>query len=70
MLWFRPELHRSIDCTPPRRTRRGQMRRSQPSLLLRAIATVLLTLTLLGGGLANAAAADAAALAVWPEFMD
>ncbi len=46
------------------------MRGKQPSLLRRAMATVLLTLTLLGGGVANAAAADAAALAVWPEFMD
>jgi hypothetical protein len=44
------------------------MRGKQPSLLRRATATVLLTL--LSGGVANAAAADAAALAGWPEFMD
>jgi hypothetical protein len=42
------------------------MRGSQPSLLRRAITTVLLTLTLLGGGVANAAAADAASIAGEP----
>jgi hypothetical protein len=39
---------------------------NEPSLLRRAIATVLLTLTLLGGGVANASAADGARIAGEP----